>query len=89
MNDKASLGVVWVRFGGFLEVGVCKTDVGDEEFLAFGFDEVADVVGVFAEDEDAVVDEFEEGVTDCKAEERYAHEEGFDACGFVGFEDHD
>lgn len=72
-----------------LEVGVREENARDDVFLAFDLDVVADIVGVFAEAEDARVDEFGDGTRKGKGETDDARPEGPDvgANVFVGEED--
>jgi len=56
LNYDASL----LGISDFFEIGMGEEDLGDDELFALGLDVVAYVVGVFAEDEDTGVDEFEE-----------------------------
>jgi len=72
-----------------LEVGVREENARDDVFLAFDLDVVADVVGVFAEAEDARVDEFGDRTGEGEGETDDARPEGADvgANVFVGEED--
>jgi len=57
--DASLLGI-----SDFFEVGMRQKDLGDDELFALGLDVIAYVVGVFAEDKDTGVDEFEEDTTE-------------------------